>query len=178
MVQRVSSARRAEAAVKSEPRPEPGPVPMKTAHDSGRTVTVACKIPNGIVMQLYEMRDGIEPGPGGVRTIKIAHKTHDPIKINGPALAFGEMPRFTIICGFALTPGVDAVFWEKWKDQNFDNDAVKAGLITAWPTVVDAEAYARDHKTLKSGLEPIDPNNTPPGLRHPYVKIGKKTNED
>jgi hypothetical protein len=150
---------------------------MKTAHDSGNTVTIASKLPNGLVLQLWKFVDVQEQAPNGTRMTKMAQRDGEPIKINGAAVPYMAVPSHTIIGGYALTPGVDRRFWEKWKEQNWDNDALRSGILTAWPTQRDAEAYVKDNEGLKCGLEPLDPDNLPKGLKHPNIKLEKNTKD-
>ena len=175
MVQRVSTAKK----TREESEPTTSVPQIKHSHDSGNTVTIACKIPNGLRLQLWKMVEVFDPGLGGGRTIKKAEKEGEAIVVHGPVHPFGIFPEYQILCGFALTPGVDKVFWEKWKEQNSDSQSLQSGLITAWPSVSDAQGYAREHEKLKSGFAPIDPDNPPKGLiNNPNIKIGKYNPKD
>ncbi len=175
MVQRVSAAKKPREDDDSKPVLQPD----KHSHDSGNTVTIACKLPNGLRLQLWKMVKVFEPGLGGGRTVDKAEKEGESIVVHGPVHPFGIFPEYQVLCGFALTPGIDKRFWEKWVEQNSDSQALQSGLITAWPSVSDAQSYAREHEKMKSGFEPIDPENPPKGLiNNPNIKIGRYNPKD
>jgi hypothetical protein len=133
------------------------------------TVTVACKLPNGILMRVYAMEEYQEPVMGGGwKAVKRAVQTGSEVLINGMAVAFGKAPPHDLRSGFALTYGVDADLFSEWLKQNKDNDIVKGNkasnnqpYIFAFSKTPDAEAKAKELATLRSGLEPIDPKNMP-----------------
>lgn len=123
------------------------------------TVTVACKIPNGLILRVFNQEEYDEPVlGGGVRKAKRAVQVGNPVKIDGPAVPFGMQPNSPISGGYALTAGVDADIWTKWLEQNADLDAVKNKLVFAHARQDSAAAEARENETRVSGLQPIDPN--------------------
>lgn len=105
------------------------------------TVCVACKLPNGIILEL---------------------KGEERVKIAGPAVPWGAPPRD--VGGYALTHNVDADFYARWEKVYKDWLPVKRGLIFSSPKSQDAEARAREMKNEKTGLEPINPDKPGPGL--------------
>lgn len=125
------------------------------------TVTVACKVSNGLLLRLFRMVEDVELVlGGGTRKVKRAEQVGDVVKIHGPGAAlFGKNPSYSIVAGYALTPNVDAEFFAEWLKQNKDHDAVKANLIFAYDKPADVEACAKEHEAQRSGLEPIDPDN-------------------
>ena len=129
---------------------------------SNGTVTVACKLPNGVFLQLFDMVDGREMTPQGSRTTKVARKRGEAIKLNGTALKFGQIPDFTMAHGYALTQ-VPADYWEEWCSQNSDSDLLANRIIFAHECVNGVSGMAKEAKTtkIKSGMEPIDPKAPP-----------------
>lgn len=126
------------------------------------TCTVACKIPNGLILELYEMVEGTESAPAGSRKVKKAVPTGPRVHIRGPALPVGvRLPKNApaIAGGYALTPGVDADFFAKWMEQHKDADVVKNNLIFAHEQPAHAQAKAEEQEAVESGMEPIDPEN-------------------
>lgn len=133
---------------------------------AGETVTVACKLPNGLLLRVFDMVPGFEPVlGGGTREIKVARQKGEPVKINGNAVPFGMPPAYTIIGGYALTPNVDAAFWAEWLKHNADSDVVKSGLIHAHATPDAVQKESRNREKVKSGLEPLDPENPMKGIK-------------
>ena len=118
----------------------------ETVKLSGETVMVACKLPNGLHMDLVV--DG-------------AKKRYT---LKGNALPRGadvtDKEYARIVGGFAFTE-VPKAFFDAWMRQYKDLEAVKNGLIFARSKMQDAEAIAREKAELKSGLEPIAQKDIP-----------------
>lgn len=107
------------------------------------TVTVACKLPNGVHLDIR--------GRGRVT-------------LRGTAVAFGVAP-VIVPGGYALTPDVDEDWWNAWLDLSRDLDIVKKQIVFAMPKPVEARARAREMAELRTGLEPMDPDKPGPGLQ-------------
>jgi hypothetical protein len=120
-------------------------------------VTVACKIPNGLLLRIFRMAPAREQTPTGFRDIDRAEQVGDTTKINGPSVPFGQVPEYAIIGGYALTPNVDKELFDAWLEQNADHPAVKAGLIFAHARPGMVTDRAKEQKALLSGLEPLNP---------------------
>jgi hypothetical protein len=152
----------AAAEEKAAPVVQRRPVSQK----SGRTVTVACKIPPGLVLQLqrplekYEdTREGPQPRTYWVK--------YGPIHVvKGPAYPCGTVPKGfpkppIIEGGYALTPGIPADFWEQWAEQNKNADffhpanGADHGAIFAYPDMEDVVAAAAEQEGCLTGLEPL-----------------------
>ena len=135
------------------------------------TTTVACKVPTGMVLSLYRMEDHDEPLlHGGYRTVKRAVLDTKPniparVKLNGCARRIGGETPHEVAHGAGLTFGVDADFFTAWLKQNAETEIVQKGLVFAQVKAGDIQAQAKDHRALKSGLEPIDPKNLPPEFK-------------
>ncbi len=149
-----------------------------TGARASKTVTVACKIPGGLILRGFVLVDRSElVMGGGTREIKVAQETGERVVINGPAAEKGKMPiarngmgmpddnlgMVQVEHGYALTHGVDAEFFNRWLEQNQTLDAVRNGLIFAHAQVSSVRAQAKDGARIRTGLEPIDP--TRPGLK-------------
>lgn len=121
------------------------------------TVTVACKIPNGLILRLFEMVDTTEVMPNGHRTIKKAQPKGEPVRINGYSREF-MAPRAGLASGFALTRNVDADYWEEWLNQNRDADYVRNGLIFAQVQTADTKAKAKELRDVSDNQGPLVPD--------------------
>lgn len=129
----------------------------KRQADGGK-ITVGCKLPNGLILRLFQMTERVENvAGGGTRSFKIAEQVGEHVVIKGNKLPFGEAPEYQIIGSYALTQGIDAEFFAAWMKQNADHEAVKNGLIFAATNQSDAIDIAKDNRDRKSGLEPIVP---------------------
>lgn len=131
------------------------------------TVTVACKIPMGIVLREFRMTKEREQTPNGVRDIDIARPTGKAAAINGVAAPPNKM-RFDrqgqpvhMYRGYALTPNVDADLWANWLHHHADHPMVKNMMIFAAPKQSDIEAMARENEKRRSNLEPMYVSNDP-----------------
>jgi hypothetical protein len=161
------------------------------ATNSTETVTVACKLPHGLALRVFDTVDVDEPIlGGGVRRSKIAQERPERFVVNGFAHPqnrnprceiFGamQMPNGSLNGGYALTPGVPKDLWEMWLAQNAKSLLVKNGLIFAVPKVEDARVEADKRKTIKSNLERLDPDNLPKGVgvRTDTEAMAKRQNE-
>jgi hypothetical protein len=108
---------------------------------AGQTVTVACKLPAGLCLDM----------PGKDRVI-----------IKGNAFFKGETPDYPIQNGAALTFGVDKDFWDAWLNRNKELSVVRQRLVFAHEK--DTAGQAKEFKEIKSGLERLDPDNPGKGL--------------
>lgn len=131
------------------------------------TVTIACKLPHGLLLRNFKMEETQEPVMGGgFRSVKVARQVGDTVRINGNAHPQDKAPIQTIVqgTGYALTPGVDKEFWDAWLVANKDHMAVRNGLIFAHEKEASAVAEAREKKSVRSGLERLDPDKLPRGI--------------
>lgn len=148
----------------TKPAPQTKPLPP-----SARTVCVACKIPNGLVLQLQKQVDARVPdkdSSSGYRIEKQWVKHGRRIIVAGPAYPVGTLPKGypkqgMIEGGYAITRGVPAEFWEEWAEQNkladffVPPDGAEHGMIFAYPDLDDVASAARESENLMSGMEPL-----------------------
>lgn len=129
---------------------------------TAKTVTVACKLPMGMILHLQEAFKETEQTPNGIREVTRHRKIGDGIHVAGPSMPVGvpNPPRKAIVGGYALTRGVDAEFWAKWLKQNEGAAYVVNKIIFAMPTRDEAETVAEEHESVLSGLEPLNPGHT------------------
>lgn len=129
------------------------------------TVTVACKLPNGLILRVFQMVEHTEPVMGGGnKKVKVARQEGKSVTIRGCAVPFGATPSAPIIGGYALTSNVDADFFALWMKQNADSELVQNKLIFAHEKPDFAAGQANEQQEIRSGLEPIDPNRLPKGI--------------
>jgi len=130
------------------------------------TVTVACKLPHGLILRLFDMVEVVQPAyGGGVRTVQEARPREGRVTIGGYAAPFGKMPAFRVEGGYALTHGVDAEFFAEWMKQNERSDIVRNRLIFAFGKEHDATVEARKMESVRNGLEALDPDKPPQEFR-------------
>jgi hypothetical protein len=125
------------------------------------TVTVACKIPQGFILKLFEKKEITEVTLGGSRTVKQFFPTGDEFRLNGSAHAQNEGPRCHTVGGFAITDGVPKDFWNQWLDQNRTLPAVQNGMIIAFDSAGKTVGAAKEGRTIKTGLERLNPHDLP-----------------
>jgi hypothetical protein len=109
----------------------------------GTTVNVACKLPMGLILEL----------PGRPQVV-----------VKGFSTPVGLAPAHLIVGGYAITPHIDAEFFEAWMAANATLSVVKAGLIFGYAKQDSAEGVARERAAEKCGLEPADPDKPGSGL--------------
>lgn len=134
--------------------------PVESPKATTGTVSVACKLPSGLILRLFKMVDGQETAPGGYRAVKKAEQLPGEVQINGNSVAWGVVPAHRIIGGYGITEHVPAEFFEKWLEQNADHPAVVNNLVFA---VNKGDEYAptEERKKVLSGLEPLSPEKDP-----------------
>lgn len=132
------------------------------------TVTIGCKLPNGIIIDEQKMVETQEMVMGGgTRTVHVAQKTGRRAVINGVAAPYGHDRRdaagiaVPIHSGFALTHNVDADVWANWLSFNQHSAMVLNGMIFANAKTGEVHAEARARETIRSGMEPIDQVSDP-----------------
>jgi hypothetical protein len=142
-------------------------------------VSVVCKIPTGIVVQVYETRERPVVINGIERTEKYSVPKGKSVKLSGQAVPVGISTRrpgdwwrpalaedqFIIRHNSGVTHGVDADTFEAWREQNKDCVFITGGFVKAFAKPADAEAYAREARGVKSGLERLDPSKMPTEFR-------------
>lgn len=147
----------------------------------GETVTVACKVPNGYILQCWQRVNSTEPSPSGAREIEIAQKVGEPITLNGPARPLtGGVSPYPIIGGYGITYNVPKDIWDKWLADNAEADVVKNHQIFAYEKRERAEDRAKDQKSVRSGMEPLDADgrNADKSPRDPRMLRGIKKHDD
>lgn len=93
------------------------------------TVTVGCKLPNGLIIQVGNKS----------HTLKGANDT-------------------SIVGGHGITEGVDKELWDAWLVANKDRAMVKNGHVFAHGKTESTKAEATEKTSNKTKLEPIDPS--------------------
>ena len=92
------------------------------------TVTIGCKLPNGIIMQV---------------------EGHKDVRING------WNNNAIVGADHGLTENVPAALWEAWSKLHAESKLVKGGFIFAAKNEREAKAKATDNKGNKSGHEQL-----------------------
>jgi hypothetical protein len=140
------------------------------------TVTVACKYPLGFQLRLHALKtNNIPKGGGGYEQEKRWVPVGEIVEIRGyKGLYFDDAshPRYPVIGGYALTPGVNRQFWDQWLEQNKDNPIVKSKLIFAHHEKSSVDSFCRDNKDVLCGLEPIHPDTPPKSLNQRHLTVG------
>jgi hypothetical protein len=138
----------------------------RIAASSARTVTVACKIPTGMKLQLQKPVERMEDGPLGPKPKTYWAFYGKPFYVHGPSYPVGTIPKGfpkqpINEGGYALTPGIPLDFWEQWLEQNKNSsfvvppDGAERGMIYADEELESVVAVAREHEKMLSGMEPI-----------------------
>lgn len=129
-----------------------------SATRSRNTLTVGCKVPNGLILQNHILEDAFEMVfGGGQRPTKKGRPVGNPIHITGASRAPGSDPDAKrVIGGFALTYNVPRDDFEMWMRDNAELDIVKKGLIFAHENADRAADQAKDQKSFRSGLEGLN----------------------
>lgn len=130
---------------------------------ASETVYVACKLPNGLVLRLFDMVPKEEHVMGGgLRKSAVAvEKGETRVTLKGFSHPQTKAPNCEIVEGFALTPDVNKDFFEAWMKANSGMDAVRNGLIFGHPEKASVVAYCMEYAKKRSGLERLNPESLP-----------------
>lgn len=116
----------------------------------GATVSVACKLPHGLHIQLRKnekTKDGeISIGVGEVVTLKGANAKD-------------------AVAGHGITHGVDKEMFDAWLKQEAHQPFVKNKLVFAQERENSVVAQAKEQAKNVSGFEGIDPKKPGDGLK-------------
>ncbi|EFE94002.1 hypothetical protein [Serratia odorifera] len=109
-------------------------------------VTVGCKLPNGLVLNVQGKQ----------------------VKINGC-----RSKEARIIGGYGLT-AVDKELWEAWLKIHAEQPYVKNGVIFAQDNGNSVRSQAKEQENIKSGLEPLPQKNPAPGIQRDDEAMNNK----
>lgn len=144
------------------PATAPNNPASRTAPPSGvDTVVVGCRLLHGIGLQIFETGKTDDGQP-------IRKAVGEKVWLNGAN-------KSGLINGVGLTE-VDASFWDAWVKDNASFAPFKNGHIFVQSTRERALSAADERKTLKTGVEPLDPEK--PGERLKTAKIEKMDQKD
>lgn len=129
----------------------------KTAARATTTVTVACKLPHGVVIRDHTKTTIFENVlGGGTRAVDLFRPIGPRIRIKGPTVPTLFIRHVEVVGGYAITEGVPADVFARWIDWNADSAAVRNNLIYGHEKGDRVRAWAREHAGVKSGLEPLN----------------------
>lgn len=130
--------------------------PASPSARSGETVTVGCKVPNGMILRVFETVLVRVPAGGGTMIEEPQAREIGRHVVNGPKWPVNQpMPEYMIVGNAGITNGVPADFWAKWLEQNAEHDAVINKMIFAMPTQDGAVDFAKERAEQRSGAEPL-----------------------
>ena len=151
----------------------------RPAQLSGETLTVACKLPHGLKLRLFDMVEFDEAvAGGGFRRSKRAQPRNETVTLRGYLTEIKEsgilMPSQK--GSFALTHGVNKDFFLRWLRENEDLEVVKNHLVFAHESDTLGAAKEMNGST-KTGLDPLDPSNLN-AKSSPHVKVTPYVKDD
>lgn len=97
------------------------------------TVIIGCKLPNGLVCEMGKYGD----------------ENYTRVILNGANSS-------RVVGGYGLTT-VSLEFWNAWYKKSKHLEFVRKGLIFAHGDDASAADHAKDHASVLTGLEPLDP---------------------
>ena len=149
------------SANKTETPARPVIATVPPAH-AGETVTVGCKLPNGMHLDLY-IPTGEKQRLGTGDDFPIYRV--ERVTVRG---AYAGKPQGTpsLPVGAAgLTSGVPKDFWDKWVAANAKMPVVVNGLVFAHAEKASARAIVSERRSERTGLEGLDRDKPAPSLK-------------
>jgi len=129
---------------------------MAKESESG-VVTVACKIPNGLLLRVGEwVTSQQHVFGGGVRDVKEWVSDGQVVEIKGPGGRLSDDPDSPTAIGYALTYNVNAEFMAKWFEENKSHNAVLNGQIFYAADRSRLTDQCKTTKGKRTGYEPIN----------------------
>jgi hypothetical protein len=127
---------------------------------TNRTVTVACKLPHGLIIRDFVKVTEQEPAPGGYRVFEVFKQTGPRYRLKGPAPAEARGSLFIrsieVVGGYAITEGIPADVFERFIDANKNSAFIVNQLIYGHEDGRRVRSWARDRESLRTGFEPLD----------------------
>ena len=126
------------------------------------SISIACKLPNGIVLRTGTFTEvPVSVLGGGVRMERVWQADGQSITLKGNSRPFGGEYQAPIDGGYALTHGVDLDLWTRWFEDNKDSPLVKNQMVFAHAKKDFVEGMAKDRSEIRSGMEPLQPKQDP-----------------
>jgi hypothetical protein len=142
---------------------------------AGAKVTVACKLPTGLTLNVCTMRTEQElVMGGGLRDVQRATIVGQ-IHLAGAGKKPNEAPKAPMAHGYALTYGVDKELFDRWLEDNKDSAYVRNKLVFAFEGASDVEACAKEHRDVRSNMEPLNGSDDPRMPKGGPLKIERAT---
>ncbi|MBO1325351.1 hypothetical protein K2X14_11570 [Acetobacter sp. TBRC 12305] len=133
---------------------------MALSPNSGRggdTVTVICRMPSGLVLDLYE-QDDLKARALSAMPIMGPPVPKATVRLRGARRDPRFHPKSNQMLGMGGRTEVDAAFWSAWKEQNANYAPLKSGLIFAAAKESDAVSMLAERGQERTGLEGLDPD--------------------
>lgn len=137
--------------------------------DSTPTVTIGCKLPHGMILELgYQVTEKDKTGRDFLSVKKLPN--YKRVRLNGwhEASGAGAITRAGLVPPpsalrptSGITKNVPRDFWEAWKKAHPDMLKRLNGVIFEATDDVEAAAKAIDANQVPTGLEPLDPSKLP-----------------
>ena len=139
-------------------------IPLTEVVRSNKTVIVACKVPNGVILKVWRFEDDEEAVlGGGKRTFKRPVQDGPSYELKGPAAPVRGRPQAPVAGGYALNKGIPLEFWQKWLEQYKDSALVVNKMVFAAEKPDRIIAEARDNRDVRSNMEPLRPGTDTKG---------------
>ena len=135
-----------------------------TREASGDTMSVACKVPMGLILRVHrKVMMPHKTTEGMIRDVPEYHQFGKEYMVYGPSHPQNAGPHCTIIGDYAITHGIPTEVWNLWSQQHRGDMMVINRMIFAYSSNKIAGA-AKEHAELKSGLERLDSSRLPKNL--------------
>lgn len=117
--------------------------------ESNSVVSVGCKLPHGIHLDIREL---------GQPTKRVTIKGINSLQTG--------LIRVSTIGGFAVTENVPKEFFHEWMRRNAEHSAVRNKLIFAHDQLASVRSMGEEFEGQQTGLEPINPHKLPNAIQN------------
>lgn len=130
------------------------------ASRAGGTVTVICRMPAGLMLDLYDTAE-LAARARAATPVMAPPKPSARVQLNGAKADPRYHARDNLLLGMGGRTQVDASFWQAWLAQNPNFLPLKNGLIFAQPDTDAAGAELAERGQHRTGLEGLEPTSLP-----------------
>ena len=144
-----------------QPQAPIGSAPSNTVHSARDVVSVACKMPNGLILRGMQkvVEQELVQG-GGVRDVERYVANGEQIVLGGTSARPGDpRPPLLTASGYRVTPDVPKKIWDDWFEANRTSDLVRNRIVFAHSDRSEVEKAVSRFDHVGTGLEGIDPAN-------------------
>jgi hypothetical protein len=159
--EQIQAEKEAKAAAAQAAKDDADRAEARAVSKTPRTVTVACKMPHGVVIRDFVKTTVHEQVMGGgSRPVEVFRPVGPKIRIKGPTVPALFVRHVEVVGGYAITEGVPADVFERWVETNKEAPFIANELIYGHEKGDRVRSWAKERDEVRSGMEPLSVDMT------------------